>query len=102
MGKLKNILAGCFVFIAVTASLYSCLDDETDMTEEETSSVSDEKEDHGSSGGKHDTGANGSGAAGTPVRISRSVRETETPMGDAGTWTVFVYMCGSDLESDGG
>ena len=23
-------------------------------------------------------------------------------MGDAGTWTVFVYMCGSDLESDGG
>lgn len=102
MGKIKNILAGCFVFIAVTASLYSCLDDETDMTEEETSSVSDEKEDHGSSGGKHDTGANGSGAAGTPVRISRSVRETETPMGDAGTWTVFVYMCGSDLESDGG
>ena len=66
MGKLKNILAGCFVFIAVTASLYSCLDDETDMTEEETPSVSDEKEDHGSSGGKHDTGANGSGAAGTP------------------------------------
>ena len=53
MGKLKNILAGCFVFAAVTASLYSCLDDETDMTEEETSSVSDEKEDHGSSGRSH-------------------------------------------------
>ena len=23
-------------------------------------------------------------------------------MGEAGTWTIFVYLCGSDLESDGG
>lgn len=25
-----------------------------------------------------------------------------TPMGDEGTWTIFVYMCGSDLESENG
>ncbi len=24
------------------------------------------------------------------------------PMGEDGTWTIFVYMCGTDLESDGG
>ena len=24
------------------------------------------------------------------------------PMGEDGTWTVFVYLCGTDLESDGG
>lgn len=24
------------------------------------------------------------------------------PMGDADTWTIFVYLCGSDLESEGG
>ena len=29
----------------------------------------------------------------------RKVRDTETPMGEEGTWTVFVYLCGSDLES---
>ena len=23
-------------------------------------------------------------------------------MGEDGTWTVFVYLCGTDLESDGG
>ena len=24
------------------------------------------------------------------------------PMGESGTWTIFVYLCGADLESDGG
>lgn len=30
---------------------------------------------------------------------SRKVRDTEVPMGDDGTWTVFIYLCGADLES---
>lgn len=30
--------------------------------------------------------------------ISRRKRNSESPMGDAGTWTIFVYLCGSDLE----
>ena len=31
--------------------------------------------------------------------IHRKIRERETTMGEQGTWTVFVYLCGSDLES---
>ena len=32
----------------------------------------------------------------------RHTRSAVKPMGEDGTWTIFVYMCGSDLESDGG
>ena len=35
------------------------------------------------------------------MQISRRTREEEIPMGD-GDWTIFVYLCGSDLESDAG
>lgn len=34
--------------------------------------------------------------------IDRKKRENEVPMGDDDTWSVFVYMCGTDLETDGG
>jgi len=42
--------------------------------------------------------------ADTPVdsMIKRTRRAEETPMGDPGTWTVMVYMCGSNLESENG
>ena len=42
--------------------------------------------------------------ADTPVdsTIKRTRRAEETPMGDPGTWTVMVYMCGSNLESENG
>ena len=32
----------------------------------------------------------------------RAARTSTKQMGEDGTWTVFVYLCGSDLESDGG
>ncbi|MDO4265047.1 MAG: clostripain-related cysteine peptidase [Eubacteriales bacterium] len=35
-------------------------------------------------------------------RYHDSFRETETPMGEADTWSLFIYMCGSDLEADNG
>ena len=35
------------------------------------------------------------------LQISRRGRDEETPMGD-GDWTIFVYLCGSDLESEYG
>lgn len=35
------------------------------------------------------------------MQISRRSRDEEIPMGD-GDWTIFVYLCGSDLESDSG
>lgn len=36
------------------------------------------------------------------LTIQRSQRENTVPMGPEGTWTIFVYMCGSDLESTDG
>lgn len=33
------------------------------------------------------------------LTIQRSRRENAVPMGADGTWTIFVYMCGSDLET---
>lgn len=36
------------------------------------------------------------------LEITRNVKSELTPMGESGTWTIFVYMCGSDLESENG
>ncbi len=33
------------------------------------------------------------------LRISRPWREQEIPMGEPGTWSIYVYLCGTDLES---
>lgn len=33
------------------------------------------------------------------LEITRNFKSELTPMGESGTWTIFVYMCGSDLES---
>lgn len=56
-----------------------------------------------------DTGAGPALLRGTYATVNKSgglklkrVRLGDTPMGSAGTYTIFVYMCGSDLESDAG
>ena len=36
---------------------------------------------------------------GDALEISRRTRSTEQDMGDSGVWTIFVYMCGTDLEA---
>ncbi|WP_050741529.1 clostripain-related cysteine peptidase [Acetobacterium bakii] len=36
------------------------------------------------------------------LNIQRLARTETTKMGASGTWTIFVYMCGSDLESEEG
>lgn len=36
------------------------------------------------------------------LQIERLSRETTASMGDDGTWTIFVYLCGTDLESEDG
>lgn len=36
------------------------------------------------------------------LTISRLGKREETVTGDKGVWTVFVYLCGTDLESNGG
>lgn len=38
----------------------------------------------------------------TTVEINRKERQKEEHMGKKGTWTVFVYLCGSNLESSKG
>ena len=36
------------------------------------------------------------------VEIARVRKEKTESMGEPGTWTIFVYLCGSDLETDSG
>ncbi len=36
------------------------------------------------------------------LQIERPALSDRTPMGEDGTWTIFVYLCGSDLESEDG
>ena len=36
------------------------------------------------------------------MTVERPEWEASIPMGDPDTWTIFVYLCGTDLESDGG
>ena len=36
------------------------------------------------------------------VKVSRVKKGKTQSMGEEGTWTIFVYLCGSDLESGGG
>ena len=62
------------------------------------------------SGGGNDPGGNDmSGDRGTmlsfmnqQLEIERLERDQDVAMSNDGVWTVFVYMCGTDLESDGG
>ncbi len=36
------------------------------------------------------------------LKLERATRDSEVSMGEAGTWSVFVYLCGTDLETYGG
>lgn len=36
------------------------------------------------------------------IVINRNVELGDVPMGEDGTWTIFVYLCGTDLESSSG
>ncbi|MGN1422758.1 MAG: clostripain-related cysteine peptidase [Oscillospiraceae bacterium] len=68
---------------------------------------------NGNNGDSSNNGDSGSSAVRTEVGLSMALddggrlavdRKTvgSVPMGEDGTWTIFVYMCGTDLESDGG
>lgn len=100
--------------VLATAMLSSgCLDDEeelSDSTSSDNRQTSDtENSDSGeSNGNKYDGEVAGSRASkltfssSDGINITRKQRESEKPMGEDGTQTVFVYMCGSDLESENG
>ncbi|MCQ2432843.1 MAG: clostripain-related cysteine peptidase [Clostridia bacterium] len=60
-----------------------------------------------SDNGQHDQTAppltptgNGTANGADVLQINRRTREKNAPMGPDGTWTIFVYLCGTDLETD--
>ncbi len=83
--KIKKVLGFLGVGVVLLTCLALCSDD-TEETEEkkpksENASVID---------------------ASDITQIARTKRENTVPMGEEGTWNIFVYLCGTDLESDGG
>lgn len=95
-------------------SLSACSDDGEDYGEDNSSSYAvssgntdanaDSRDEAPSYNGSSISGARASrmSLSGTGLNIDRLSRETTAPMGDDGTWTIFVYMCGTDLESENG
>ena len=67
-------------------------------------------EDPGSGTEDPDTPSDGTVRGGVPtdLQVNRSTGEMsitrnsfgDTPMGEDGTWTIFVYLCGADIQSD--
>ena len=107
---LRTLLAVSVLATAVLSS--GCLDDEeiSDSTASDNRQTSDGGNAESSEGSdnKYDGSVTGSRASkltfsgSDGISITRKQREAEKPMGEDGTQTVFVYMCGSDLESENG
>ena len=108
---LRALLAVSVLATAVLSS--GCLDDEeeiSDSTASDNRQTSDGGNAESSEGSdnKYDGSVTGSRASkltfsgSDGISIARKQREAEKPMGEDGTQTVFVYMCGSDLESENG
>lgn len=108
---LRTLLAVSVLATAVLSS--GCLDDEEEISDS-TASDNRQTSDGGNaessedSDNKYDGSVTGSRASkltfsgSDGISIARKQREAEKPMGEDGTQTVFVYMCGSDLESENG
>ena len=97
--KLYALLCAAAMVFSFTGCLEDPVEDDerTLVSEDETdAAVAENETDAAASGEETDTEAANDG------QIKRKRRTTETPMGDPGTWTVMVYMCGSNLESEGG
>ena len=108
---LRTLLAVSVLATAVLSS--GCLDDEeeiSDSTASDNRQTSDGGNAESSEGSdnKYERSVTGSRASkltfsgSDGISIARKQREAEKPMGEDGTQTVFVYMCGSDLESENG
>lgn len=104
----KRFLAGVLAIVSA-ASFCGCMDEDWDDDYDyDDSGYYEENENKGGSSAPADSaaytarssslvvGSNGS------ISLTRKQRDEEVPMGEDGTWTVFVYLCGSDLESGNG
>lgn len=108
----KYIRAAAAALLAVSVmSLTACSDDD-DFFEEDDGDVSSTASNGGADSRDDSTpeynGGTVSGArasrmslSGNGLSIDRLTHASPTPMGEDGTWTIFVYMCGTDLESSG-
>lgn len=92
--NIKKIIASALVLCMAMTSFVACSEEEGGESESSTSS------------GQVTRGAN----TATPLHITvdrdsgrteiNRPQSAEQPMADDGSWTIFVYICGSDLESD--
>ena len=97
----KRFFAAVFSAVMLLPVLTGCLDDSSfseSESDQRTIAAEDESEEDSeeNSDDASDAGITNDGT------IKRTRRTEEKPMGEAGTWTVMVYMCGSNLESEDG
>ena len=101
-------LFAAFTATALVLSLTGCSGDDEELsfgTEEssraETSgSQSGDDAEYDNSGRTFGDSATQLSMSSGDLQINRRTRSDNTAMGDSG-WTIFVYLCGSDLESEG-
>ena len=94
--KLAALLALCMLSVTMTGFGGGNAPTETTTAVQTTEIKSDEKDKTGTT----DIGASVSLDQNGRLNIQRNIAAS-VPMGENGTWTVFVYLCGTDLESDG-
>ncbi|MCR5250704.1 MAG: hypothetical protein K6E50_08880 [Lachnospiraceae bacterium] len=102
---LKKRLAALLLTFGLACGLMACADDEPAENENEV----EEGQEHGKGG---DTEVLTRSGSITPMRMSvnrsggtmtiERPESMETPMVKDGSWTIFVYICGSNLESESG
>ncbi|MBR0147210.1 MAG: hypothetical protein IJM25_11200 [Eubacterium sp.] len=110
-GLLKKRVIAAVMAGAMTLGLAACGSEDsattTADTTAETTAAADTEADT-----EEDTGSQTVTRNVTPMQMSVSKETGEmnitrpelegTPMGEEGTWTIFIYLCGSDLESGNG
>lgn len=105
----KRIIAGVLAVVSA-ASLCGCMDEDwdDDYDYDDNSGYYEEDESKVDSSAPSDPSAYTARSSSLVVEgdggisLTRKQRDAEVPMGEDGTWTVFVYLCGSDLESGNG
>ena len=105
----KRIIAGALAVISA-ASFCGCMDEDwdDDYDYDDDSGYYEEDEHKTGSSAPSDSSSYTARSSSLVVEsdggisLTRKQRDAEVPMGEDGTWTVFVYLCGSDLESGNG
>ena len=105
----KRIIAGALAVISA-ASFCGCMDEDwdDDYDYDDDSGYYEEDEHKAGSSAPSDSSSYTARSSSLVVEsdggisLTRKQRDAEVPMGEDGTWTVFVYLCGSDLESGNG